>query len=233
MRLRQKWIQAPTIRPALSILQLISCSIDCFIGRGAALMHSRPTLSRSMLSTEINRRRSGLSSTMLLTGACDGAFTVRAQQTNSGSTGSNTHRKQSTRRIRATVAARVGKRRLYFECNGCEHARTEDYVKERENATGDCPACKATKSFGPARVWFRPVGFAHSDRYAARNRTRRTERDGAGNARQARHANAKAGQGLGAGIKARTRFPRAGNFSLCRTPASIAMVTTTARPADV
>lgn len=54
-----------------------------------------------------------------------------------------------------------GKRRLYFECNGCEHARTEDYVKERENATGDCPACKATNSFGPARVWFRPVGFAH------------------------------------------------------------------------
>lgn len=54
-----------------------------------------------------------------------------------------------------------GKRRLYFQCSGCEHARTEDYVKERENATEDCPACKATNSFGPARVWFRPVGFSH------------------------------------------------------------------------
>ncbi|WP_394693141.1 DEAD/DEAH box helicase [Hyphobacterium sp.] len=54
-----------------------------------------------------------------------------------------------------------GKRKLYFECGVCEHARTEDYVKARENATEDCPACKATNSFGPARVWFRPVGFAH------------------------------------------------------------------------
>lgn len=54
-----------------------------------------------------------------------------------------------------------GKRRLYFQCSGCEHARTEDYARERENATEDCPACKSTNSFGPARVWFRPVGFAH------------------------------------------------------------------------
>lgn len=54
-----------------------------------------------------------------------------------------------------------GKRKLYFQCGICEHARTDEYVKERENATEDCPACKATNSFGPARVWFRPVGFAH------------------------------------------------------------------------
>lgn len=54
-----------------------------------------------------------------------------------------------------------GKRKLYFQCTGCEHARTEEYSKERENATENCPACKATNSFGPARVWFRPVGFAH------------------------------------------------------------------------
>jgi ATP-dependent helicase YprA (DUF1998 family) len=54
-----------------------------------------------------------------------------------------------------------GRRRLYFECAGCEHARTDEYMRERENATEDCPACKATNSFGPARVWFRPVGFAH------------------------------------------------------------------------
>jgi ATP-dependent helicase YprA (DUF1998 family) len=54
-----------------------------------------------------------------------------------------------------------GKRKLYFECNVCDHARTDDYVTERENSTENCPACKTTNSFGPARVWFRPVGFAH------------------------------------------------------------------------
>lgn len=54
-----------------------------------------------------------------------------------------------------------GKRRLYFECSGCKHAKTEDFVKERENAAENCPACKAVNSFGPARIWFRPVGFAH------------------------------------------------------------------------
>lgn len=54
-----------------------------------------------------------------------------------------------------------GKRRLYFECDVCSHARTEDYSKERENATDNCPACNTPNAFGPARVWFRPVGFAH------------------------------------------------------------------------
>jgi ATP-dependent helicase YprA (DUF1998 family) len=54
-----------------------------------------------------------------------------------------------------------GKRRLYFECTQCSHARTEDYVEARENATDNCPACKAQNCFGPARTWFRPVGFAH------------------------------------------------------------------------
>ena len=34
-------------------------------------------------------------------------------------------------------------------------------MKELQNSTKNCPACKATNSFGPARVWFRPVGFAH------------------------------------------------------------------------
>lgn len=54
-----------------------------------------------------------------------------------------------------------GKRRLYLECTRCTHARTETYVAARENVTEDCPACKAANSFGPARVWFVPVGFAH------------------------------------------------------------------------
>ncbi|WP_275150598.1 DEAD/DEAH box helicase [Citrobacter koseri] len=54
-----------------------------------------------------------------------------------------------------------GKRKLYFECSTCSHARTDDYLKERENTTETCPACNTPNSFGPARVWFRPVGFAH------------------------------------------------------------------------
>lgn len=54
-----------------------------------------------------------------------------------------------------------GKRKLYFECAVCSHARTIDFFKERENSTEDCPACNTPNSFGPARVWFRPVGFAH------------------------------------------------------------------------
>jgi ATP-dependent helicase YprA (DUF1998 family) len=54
-----------------------------------------------------------------------------------------------------------GKRRLYFECGVCSHARTEDYAEARERAIDDCPACSASNAFGPAHVWFRPVGFAH------------------------------------------------------------------------
>ena len=54
-----------------------------------------------------------------------------------------------------------GKRRLYFECNVCSHAKTEDYNPQREKTTEDCPACKSPASFGPARRWMRPVGFAH------------------------------------------------------------------------
>ena len=54
-----------------------------------------------------------------------------------------------------------GKRKLYFECSACSHARTEDYAQERENSKNNCPACSTPNAFGPARVWFRPVGFAH------------------------------------------------------------------------
>lgn len=53
------------------------------------------------------------------------------------------------------------KRRLYFECQRCHHARTEDFNRDRIDTTSDCPACGAKSLFGPARIWFRPVGFAH------------------------------------------------------------------------
>ena len=54
-----------------------------------------------------------------------------------------------------------GKRRLYLECTECTHAKTENYNPAREGVTENCPACKKPNCFGPARVWFRPVGFAH------------------------------------------------------------------------
>jgi len=54
------------------------------------------------------------------------------------------------------------KRKLYFECSVCGHAKTEDYVEERRNGTFRCEACRAVPdSFGPGRPWFRPPGFAH------------------------------------------------------------------------
>lgn len=54
-----------------------------------------------------------------------------------------------------------GKRRLYFECSRCGHAKTEDYAEGRRNAVVECEACKTPNSFGPAKPWFRPPGFAH------------------------------------------------------------------------
>lgn len=53
------------------------------------------------------------------------------------------------------------RRRLYFECQRCHHAKTEDFSKDRVDSMADCPACGATDQFGPAKIWFRPVGFAH------------------------------------------------------------------------
>ena len=54
-----------------------------------------------------------------------------------------------------------GRRRLYFECSRCGHAKTEDYVDARRNAVIQCEACRSPGTFGPAKPWFRPPGFAH------------------------------------------------------------------------
>lgn len=54
------------------------------------------------------------------------------------------------------------RRRLYYECTRCGHAKTEghfDPAKRGERL--DCEACHSTNSFGPAKPWFRPPGFAH------------------------------------------------------------------------
>lgn len=54
-----------------------------------------------------------------------------------------------------------GRRKLYFECSRCGHARTEEYSDERRNAVIQCEACRSPATFGPAKPWFRPPGFAH------------------------------------------------------------------------
>jgi len=56
-----------------------------------------------------------------------------------------------------------GSRRLYYECERCGHAETDhdfDFSKVGERKT--CEACATPNSFGPARAWFRPPGFAHA-----------------------------------------------------------------------
>jgi ATP-dependent helicase YprA (DUF1998 family) len=53
-----------------------------------------------------------------------------------------------------------GKRRLYYECSHCGHAKTTEYSDARRGETITCEACKHD-TFGPAKPWFRPPGFAH------------------------------------------------------------------------
>jgi hypothetical protein len=54
-----------------------------------------------------------------------------------------------------------GRRRLYFECTRCGHAKTEEFDQNRQNAVVECEACRTLGAFGPAKPWFRPPGFAH------------------------------------------------------------------------
>ncbi len=52
-------------------------------------------------------------------------------------------------------------KRLYLECSECGFARTFDVGAADRGDTRDCEACGAQESFGPARYWLRPPGFAH------------------------------------------------------------------------
>jgi len=54
-----------------------------------------------------------------------------------------------------------GRRKLYFECTRCGHAKTEEFEQTRQNVVVACEACRAPDTFGPAKPWFRPPGFAH------------------------------------------------------------------------
>lgn len=53
------------------------------------------------------------------------------------------------------------RKRLYYECESCHHAETRDITGGVRGDVADCPACGQAGSFGPARRWLRPPGFAH------------------------------------------------------------------------
>jgi len=54
------------------------------------------------------------------------------------------------------------KKRLYYECEICQYARTKPLDEGLRGERLDCPACGGTETFGAARYWLRPPGFAHS-----------------------------------------------------------------------
>jgi ATP-dependent helicase YprA (DUF1998 family) len=52
-------------------------------------------------------------------------------------------------------------RQLYFECLVCHYARTTTYAEAERGERRDCPACGSEATFGAAKNWIRPPGFAH------------------------------------------------------------------------
>lgn len=50
---------------------------------------------------------------------------------------------------------------VYRHCNQCGYAKTDAFGTVSLGAVSDCPACGGSQSFGPARRWIRPPGFAH------------------------------------------------------------------------
>ena len=53
------------------------------------------------------------------------------------------------------------KRRLYYECRYCRYAKTTTLDAGTRGEEKDCEACGGAGTFGPARLWLRPPGFAH------------------------------------------------------------------------
>jgi len=53
-------------------------------------------------------------------------------------------------------------RRLYYECASCHYAHTVDLKEGGRGETKDCAACGTPGTFGPAKHWLRPPGFAHA-----------------------------------------------------------------------
>ena len=52
-------------------------------------------------------------------------------------------------------------RRLYYECTYCHYARTTPLDEGTRGERRDCDACGGQGTFGPAKHWLRPPGFAH------------------------------------------------------------------------
>jgi ATP-dependent helicase YprA (DUF1998 family) len=52
-------------------------------------------------------------------------------------------------------------KRLYCECSACGYARTFEIGEIGRGEKRDCPACGTENTFGEARYWLRPPGFAH------------------------------------------------------------------------
>ncbi|ADJ29891.1 DEAD/DEAH box helicase [Nitrosococcus watsonii] len=52
-------------------------------------------------------------------------------------------------------------KRLYMECSDCGFSRTFDIGEATRDETRNCDACGGEDTFGPARYWMRPPGFAH------------------------------------------------------------------------
>lgn len=53
-------------------------------------------------------------------------------------------------------------RRIYLECSLCGFADTREIeAGVKVHSTMDCTACGGQETFGPARYWMRPPGFAH------------------------------------------------------------------------
>lgn len=53
------------------------------------------------------------------------------------------------------------KKRLYSECRVCGFAKTDAIGEIDRGEKRDCPACGSENTFGEARYWLRPPGFAH------------------------------------------------------------------------
>ena len=52
-------------------------------------------------------------------------------------------------------------RRLYYECQYCGYAESTTFDSGSLRDVKDCEACGGVATFGPAKQWLRPPGFAH------------------------------------------------------------------------
>ena len=52
-------------------------------------------------------------------------------------------------------------KKFYYECSDCGFAKTFPIDEGEKEERRDCKACGGDATFGPARYWLRPPGFAH------------------------------------------------------------------------